>query len=54
MIKKICLVLLMSLSCFATNVYIDTDESTGTQDGTTWATAYDCLQDAVVARAGVY
>ena len=33
------------------DVYVDTDESSGTQDGNAWATAYDCLQDAITAEA---
>ena len=42
--------LLFASACYGqtvTNYYVDTDESSGTQNGAAWETAWDCLEDAI-------
>lgn len=47
------IVLFISHICLAGNIYIDTDVSGGTGDGSSWANAYSTTAAAVAAKAGV-
>jgi len=44
--------LLFALSASAATVFVDAENTSGTEDGTTWATAFTKIQDGIDAAAG--